>query len=82
MQRGYLVGQKGAPQGATGTVTLPGGDVTGDDIINIFDLALVASRFGSNDPAADVNGDGVVNIFDLTLVASNFGRVGPVIDWH
>jgi subtilisin family serine protease len=82
VRRGYLVGQKNAPQGAVGTITLLGGDMTGDDTINIFDLALVASRFGGNDPAADVNGDGMVNIFDLTLVASNFGRVGPVTDWH
>jgi subtilisin family serine protease len=82
MQHGYLIGQKSTPQGAVGTVTLPGGEVTGDDVINIFDLALVASRFGGHEPTADVNADGVINIFDLTLVASNFGRVGPVTDWH
>ena len=79
---GYLVGQKSAPQGYVGTITLPGGDVTGDDIINIFDLALVASQYGGGDPLADVNADGVVNIFDLALVANNFGKTGPVTSWR
>jgi hypothetical protein len=78
----YLIGQKGAPQGALGTITLPGGDVNGDDAINIFDLALVGAQFGRSDPVADVNGDGLVNIFDLTLVGGNLGNVGPVNDWR
>jgi len=79
---GYLVGQKSAPQGYVGTITLPGGDVTGDDAINIFDLALVASQYGGSDPLTDVNADGVVNIFDLTLVANNFGKSGPITTWR
>ncbi len=79
---GYLVGQKSDPQGDVGTITLPGGDVTGDNVINIFDLALVASQYGGGDPLADVNGDGVVNIFDLALVANNFGKTGPVTTWR
>jgi subtilisin family serine protease len=79
---GYLVGQKGAPQGYVGTITLLGGDVMSDDKIDIFDLSRVAARYGSHDPEADVNGDGVVDIFDLTLVASNFGQSGPVVSWR
>ena len=50
------------------------GDVNGDGVVNILDLALVGSSFGQtgqND--ADVNRDGVVNIVDLVLVASAFG---------
>jgi subtilisin family serine protease len=82
LRSGYLVGQKSAPQGHVGTITLPGGDVTADDTINIFDLALVASQYGSSDPLTDVNADGIVNIFDLTLVASNFGKSGPITTWH
>ena len=82
LRSGYLVGQKGTPQGYVGTITLPGGDVTGDDTINIFDLALVASQYGGSDPLTDVNADGIVNIFDLTLVANNFGKSGPIISWR
>jgi len=82
LRPGYLVGQKSTPQGYVGTITLPGGDVTGDDVINIFDLALVASRYGGSNPLTDVNADGIVNIFDLTLVANNFGKSGPVTSWR
>jgi len=82
IQSGYLVGQKDAPQGDVGAITLPGGDVIADDVINIYDLTRIASRYGGNDPVADVNGDGIVNIFDLTLVASNFGQSGPVANWR
>ena len=49
-------------------------DVTGDNVVNIFDLVAVASQFGQtgqND--ADINGDGVVNILDLVTVAGVFG---------
>ena len=49
-------------------------DINNDGVVNIIDLALVASNFGkSGQNSADVNGDGVVNIVDLTLVAGAFG---------
>lgn len=47
-------------------------DVNADCVINILDLTLVASHFGSTNPEADVNGDGIVNILDLVRVAQNF----------
>ncbi len=47
------------------------GDVNGDAVVNVQDLALVAANFKqTGENLADVNGDGVVNIVDLTLVAS------------
>jgi hypothetical protein len=55
-------------------------DVNWDLKVNLADLTLVGSAFGSTpgtanwNPAADVNGDGRVNITDLTLVASHFGQ--------
>ena len=48
-------------------------DLTGDGVVDILDLTLVASRFGSADPEADVTGDGVVNILDLVLISQNLG---------
>jgi hypothetical protein len=57
-------------------ITLLGGDVNGDDTIDILDLVAVGSQFGSNSPnppTADVNGDGEVDIIDIVLVAKNFG---------
>ena len=45
-------------------------DVTGDGILNIQDLVLVASNFGKTGKSTpDINGDGIVNIVDLILVA-------------
>lgn len=60
-----------------GTVTLLGGDVNGDNRIDIRDLSFVAWHFGSDHAPADINADGLVDILDLTLVAGNFGRQGP-----
>ncbi len=56
------------------------GDVNGDCTVNIVDLVLVASIFGSTpssakwNPSADLNNDGVINIVDLVLVAGSFGK--------
>lgn len=84
VQRGYLIAQQSNPQGNLGAITLPGGDVNEDDEINIFDLALIGSRYGDTDAEApaDINRDGTVNIFDLVLAANNYGEIGPVSDWR
>ena len=52
------------------------GDVNGDQVIDIFDLVMVADQFGQKgyDLIGDINSDGSVNIFDLVLVANYFGR--------
>ena len=51
-------------------------DVSEDGLIDMLDIILVATAFGSSGEglATDVNGDGVVNILDLVLVASHFGK--------
>jgi hypothetical protein len=84
VQRGYLNAEQINPQGNLGTIILPGGDVNDDDEINIFDLALIGSRYGDTDGAApaDINRDGTINIFDLVLAANNYGEIGPVDDWR
>jgi subtilisin family serine protease len=82
VQPGYLMGQKELPQGAVGVITLPGGDVVEDGVINILDLAFMAIHYRSSEPAADVNADGEVDIFDLAIAASNYNQRGPVINWE
>ena len=77
-QPGYLAGQAVLPDTDLETTTLPAGDVTADQMINIFDLAFLGSRYGQNHPLADINADGIVDIFDLALVATNYRRTGPV----
>jgi hypothetical protein len=61
-----------------GIVTLLGGDVVPDEVIDICDVTYIASRFGRTDPFADITDDGQVNILDLTVTAANFGRTGPL----
>jgi subtilisin family serine protease len=77
-QPGYLAGQAELPPDDVGVTTLPAGDVTGDQRIDIFDLALMGNRFGQNDPVTDLNADGIVNIIDLALAAVNYKKSGPV----
>ena len=46
-------------------------DLNNDGVVNILDLVLVASQFGTTDTsAADLNNDGVINIQDLVVVAN------------
>ena len=52
------------------------GDLNHDGIVNILDLVLVASQFGTTGPSiADLNGDNTVNIQDLVLVANALSNV-------
>jgi len=57
--------------------------VNGDRVVDIFDLVLVASSYGSShgepcyNPNADINNDGIIDIFDLVLVANHYGETYP-----
>lgn len=74
-----------APGGtpASGLIlALRGGDINGDDQINIQDLVLIGVNFGSTTVlTSDINGDGVVNIQDLAIAAGNFGLKTGVDDY-
>ena len=51
-------------------------DMNNDGVVNILDLVLVASQFGTTGvTAADLNGDNTVNIQDLVLVAGVLNNV-------
>ena len=60
-------------------ITLLGGDLNGDDVIDISDLTIGGSLFNTTNPEADVNGSGYVDIYDIVLVGKNFGLTGPVV---
>jgi len=53
-------------------------DLNDDGEVDILDVAIAASSFGSSpghprwNPIADVNEDNAVNILDLFLIARNF----------
>ena len=48
------------------------GDLNGDGVVDILDVAIAAGLFGTNNPVADVNGDGRVDVFDLVIIAIHF----------
>ena len=51
------------------------GDLNNDSFVNILDLVLVASQFGTPSAIADLNGDNTVNIQDLVMVANALSNV-------
>ena len=59
------------------------GDVNGDGKVDITDVAMVSSAFGSYpghprwNPAADINRDGRVDITDVAMVSANYGQICP-----
>ena len=63
-------------------MTLLAGDMNGDEVINIFDLAYIATKYRSTDPLADLTADGQVDIVDLALAATNYKRQGPLAVWR
>jgi YVTN family beta-propeller protein len=71
---------KGTPGAGlnVGKIQMLGGDVNGDNRIDILDISFVGYRFASTDARADLNDDGVVDILDLSMVGANFGQAGPV----
>jgi len=47
-------------------------DLTGDGLLNFFDVSSFMGAFSSNDPAADFTGDGSFNFFDVSAFLSAF----------
>lgn len=64
--------------GILGTVTVNNtavaktGDLNGDGKVDVVDLSMLLSNFGTNNAAGDVNKDGTVNVLDLSALLTNF----------
>lgn len=60
--------------------TPPNPDLNGDGVVDILDLATVASVYGTSvgdthyNPAADLDQNGKIDIRDLAIVGRNFGQ--------
>ena len=50
-------------------------DINNDNVVNIFDLSTLLSKWNTNDTISDLNHDGTVNIFDLSTLLSKWGAV-------
>lgn len=48
-------------------------DLTGDAILDVFDIIAFFSLFGAGDPSADLSGDGTSDIFDIIGYFTSFG---------
>jgi len=64
---GYLVVQR------SHAATLVG-DINNDGVVNVFDLSILLSKWGTSNAAADLNSDGSVNVFDLSTLLSHWGQ--------
>jgi hypothetical protein len=59
------------------------GDVDENHIVNMVDIGLIVSAFGSSqgqsrwNPDADLNGSGFIDMKDVALAISNFGKACP-----
>lgn len=50
-------------------------DFNNDNVVDIFDLSALLSRWSATDALYDINNDGTVNIFDLSILLSKWGAV-------
>jgi hypothetical protein len=50
------------------------GDLNNDNTVNITDMSILLSNYGTSNPTADINSDGTVNILDMSILLSNYGK--------
>ena len=60
----------------TGADLLPGGDLTGDNVVNTLDYSVLRYHWTTADPEADITGDAGVNVADYNLLKANFYTIG------
>jgi DNA-binding beta-propeller fold protein YncE len=48
------------------------GDIDGDGLVNVTDLLLLLTAWGTSDPDADLDGSGTVDVADLLLLLANW----------
>lgn len=53
--------------------SLPG-DLNNDNTVNITDMSILLSNYGTSNSTADINSDGTVNVLDMSILLSNYGR--------
>ncbi|HLG90680.1 MAG TPA: dockerin type I domain-containing protein [Candidatus Saccharimonadales bacterium] len=50
------------------------GDLNNDNVVNVVDLSILLSKFGTTNLAFDINGSGSINITDLSILLTNYNR--------
>jgi len=59
-----------------GTDKLPGGDITGDNVVNTLDYSVLRYHWLTEDAVADINGTAGVTLDDYNLLKGNFYTIG------
>ena len=61
-------------------VTMPAGDIDGNNVIDPFDAMTIGMGYNASIPsAADLNCDGIINVLDLELLAANYRQSGALV---
>lgn len=53
----------------------PRADINRDGRVDVFDLSILLSDWGTSNPRSSLNGDTVVNVFDLSILLAAWGPV-------
>jgi hypothetical protein len=81
---GFLSAQRSVTitDGSTTTlpiITLIGGDIDSNNVIDQFDALTIGMSYNLADPTeADLNNDGIINVLDLEILAKNYRKTGPI----
>jgi hypothetical protein len=57
------------------------GDLNNDGKVDVSDLSILLSNYGSTNAVADINGDAVVNVIDLSILLSHYGSTTSSAAW-
>lgn len=50
------------------------GDINSDNVVNMTDLSMLLTAYGTNNSNVDLDGNSIVDIFDLSILLSNFSK--------
>ncbi len=64
------------PDGTLGQIPCPA-DLTGDGLLNFFDVSAFLVALSGKDPSADFTGDGAFNFFDVSAFLAAFSKGCP-----
>jgi hypothetical protein len=53
------------------------GDLNQDGVVNVSDLSILLSDWGTSNATADINHDGTVNVLDLSILLAHWGQTAP-----
>jgi hypothetical protein len=56
------------------TVAAKPGDLNGDNQVDLIDLSIMLSNWGTTNATCDINHNGSVDIFDLSILLSHYGK--------